>query len=88
MAKLLRLPLKELTTPKDGYIVYLDRYWLVDEEDHALFAGDFTRPWCNSNKRVTLSFQDNRPLKTSIQFIPVAYVETSLGTEKIMPYDN
>lgn len=70
--------LEDLATPRDGYIVHLDRWWLVYNE-HALLYQlrkrwplDL-RPLCNKDRRVGDSFMKRFP-GAEMRFVPIAYV--------------
>lgn len=62
------MPLEELTTPKEGRVVKLNRWWLV-HDGKALFSED--RPQCNYFRSAVELLA---PKGCAIEFIPVAYV--------------
>lgn len=68
--------LEDLQSPKNGYICFMDRYWLVTE-GKVLFYG--TSPQCNTDQAVVdhilaqgLAAQDFPNLECV--FVPVAYL--------------
>lgn len=70
--RFLRVPLEVLTTPREGALCYLNRYWLVTDADEALFYKHYTSPQCNTDKSIV-----ERRLKrpgTKVVFVPVAYI--------------
>lgn len=67
------ISLEELTTPHEGDVVFLNRYWLLDEEGRAMIytnGGAFT-PQCNSSEAVA---QRGASYSSDYRFIPIAYV--------------
>lgn len=83
MAKSIELKdftIEDVTTPKEGYIVYLDRYWACIDGDptKALFYGKYHSPQCNGNKHLcehlnySLHKEDSR---VQTVFIPIAYIK-------------
>lgn len=75
------VPLEELTTPKEGYVCMLNRYWLQGPNGGALswdvprLAGRSDRyPQCNSNVRIVERWSKTREAELSgYVFVPVAY---------------
>lgn len=49
------IPLETLTNPyKEELLnVYKDRYWVITENNEAVFFRDLNHPQCNSNQRIT-----------------------------------
>lgn len=66
-----RMPMAELTKPHEGRMCYLDRYWLVDKDNNALFFLNYAHPQCNSDRGVTEHLSRG---KYWVEFVPVAYV--------------
>ena len=66
-----RMSLAELTTPADGRVCYVKRWWAVTEDGHVLFYKTHRSPQCNPDKRV---LEYNPICGTSLQLIAVAYV--------------
>ena len=71
--------LKDLTTPKEGYVCMLDRFWLVSD-GKAMFYGN--SPQCNSDVRViqhalTRNAASNNLPNLSVVFVAVAFVRPS-----------
>lgn len=81
IARYVQIPIEELTKPKDGYTVMLDRYWVV-LNGKALFyksSQQYTSPQCNDNKALAAYLKDKcYPEGTEIQFIPIAYVKDNM----------
>lgn len=64
-----KVPISELTTPKNGYVCMLDRYWYVTNDECVLFYGD--SPQCNVDKRVMEYRLEMSHYE--IRLIPIAY---------------
>jgi hypothetical protein len=64
---------ERITTPHDDDVVYLDRWWSVDENLGFLFWQDYNHPQCNKDKRLVDQLNENKPERTA-EFLPVAYV--------------
>lgn len=51
------LPIAEATTPKDGHVIYADRWWVVNPEGTAItfarLSARYRSPQCNHDRRVT-----------------------------------
>ena len=64
----------ELVTPREGQVVYLDRWWIV-VDDHVLFynKGYAYSPQCNRQKSVAEHMVKKYPNGTTYK-IPVAFV--------------
>jgi hypothetical protein len=62
-----------ITTPNEGDVVYLNRYWSVDPDIGFMFWIDYNHPQCNNDKRVVEQLNKKRPERT-IEFLAVAYV--------------
>jgi hypothetical protein len=45
------VPINVITTPKDGYICYADRWWFTDGKGHVFLAGGNV-PQCNPYEHV------------------------------------
>jgi hypothetical protein len=73
-----KVHISELTTPFDGATVKLNRYWLMTDNDEALFyisgigKRKELRPQCNRDKAI---LQHIRILDTYPRFIPIAYIK-------------
>jgi len=67
---------RELTTPKDGRIVYTDRWWAVTTSGEVLFFKHFTSPQCNRNKSVIESIvgQQTEFPGLTVKHVPVAFI--------------
>jgi hypothetical protein len=48
----IHVPVKDITTPKDGRICYGPRWWKVTEDGDVLFFDAYTSPQCNVSKAV------------------------------------
>lgn len=77
-----RIPLAELTKPKNGLCdVYVDYYWVVDSEDHVfIFRG--TCPQANKHLELCERFKDNFKSmspngQTSVVKVGVAYLKAN-----------
>lgn len=71
----LRMPLDVLTTPRDGAICMMNRYWAVTSNDEALFYKSYTSPQCNHDRSIVEHVMKEPGIK--IVFIPVAYIRHS-----------
>ena len=71
-----RIPLTEITKPVDGYIVKVNRWWLVDN-GHALIWATTNSCQCNADKAIMEYMRRDRLL--DIVFLPVAYVPLDHG---------
>lgn len=71
-----QVPIEELKTPKDGYMVILDRYWVV-LNGKALFykSRGYLSPQCNSNKGLAAYMIEKVHKECEVVFVPVAYVK-------------
>jgi hypothetical protein len=67
------IPLSELTKPQDGYMVYVNRYWILNENNEAMFFRTYSSPQCNINKLIAERIC-NIHLNRKIQFLEIAYV--------------
>lgn len=45
------VPISEITQPRDGYIAYMNRWWLTDEAGNVFFYRG-KAPQCNSSREV------------------------------------
>lgn len=66
----LKMSLEELTTPKEGRVCRLGRWWAVTEQNEVLFFKRHTSPQCNYNVEVMKSIHP----EARHVFVPVAYV--------------
>ena len=71
-----RIPLDELCKPKDGYVVWLSKWWRVDKDGNALIYikdGHYA-PQFNSNedlaRRMVEMFKGDH-----VEYIPIAYIK-------------
>lgn len=79
-----KVPYVDLINPKDGYVVYLDYWWVVTPDSEVLFytARGAYSPQCNKNERIVQMLCKNkhydgcRPV-----YVPVAYVKPPKGYE-------
>ena len=73
--KFIKMPLSELTTPQEGTIVYLDRWWCLTDKEEVLFFRTYNSPQCNRDKRLTDRLCEiKNDFTVSSIFVPVAYV--------------
>lgn len=68
---------KDIATPKGGWQVYANSYWLCEngKPEKALFFGD--SPQCNSNQKIcewTMKHDMYKEFNLQIVFVPIAYV--------------
>ena len=71
-SKLTFFTVEEMTTPKDGYICYLNRYWCLSEDGKIMRYKKYS--WqCNSQESCAKHIAD-RIYTGKILFLPVAYV--------------
>ncbi len=77
MKNYLRIPVSELTTPTEGRIVYLNRYWVVTDQDEVLFFRSYSCPQCNPDERLAARIAPITGGK--VQFIPIAYLPINWG---------
>lgn len=69
------MPKDELTSPCEGSVVFLDRWWIVTENNEVMFytkLGAFS-PQCNRDKNVAEYMLRHYP-GMMVEHIPVAYV--------------
>lgn len=85
-----RVPLAEITTPKNGYRAVVGCWWAVTENDEVLFfvtkMGHRTHesPQFNSSRAVVEHLESTREIPTRAVQVPVAYLpeQPSEGLEK------
>ena len=67
---------KDVSTPRDGYTVYMNRYWVCVDGDpkQALFYGD--SPQCNRNKYVPETMLSGGTYKGQ-RYLEVVFLETA-----------
>ena len=75
--KYILAPIEDIITPKEGRVVFMERWWNVTEDDKVLFYRSYASPQCNSNKRIADHLCDYRDIKTKTVFIPVAFCPDS-----------
>lgn len=76
----LRVPISEITRPKDGRQTLMNRYWIVTENNEVLFYKK-TFPQCNSREDITNSLLTrfkihSDPIFTNakVKFIKLAFI--------------
>jgi hypothetical protein len=81
-SKFLRyVPLDQLQTPKSGYEVLVDYWWVIDPEKGALFYQRSTKnqslgsPQCNRDENVTRNIGSKLYKDMEIRQIHLAYVQ-------------
>ena len=69
------VPVSDITTPKQGRLVYGPRWWAVTENDEVLFFDTYVSPQCNSNKQIVerLGKGFDAPI-TEPRFIEVSFI--------------
>jgi hypothetical protein len=70
--KITKLPVAYITTPRDGAVVMLNRWWVVDDEGAYLYGR--TSWQCNSDPRLVARLVADMYPGARAEFIPVAYV--------------
>jgi hypothetical protein len=71
----IRMPLAELTAPKEGRICMTGRWWLVTKDDHVLFYKSYASPQCNFNKEIAERIGSLPPYEgTRAVLVPAAFV--------------
>jgi len=71
-SKLTFFTVEEMTTPKEGYICYLNRYWCLSEDGKIMRYKGYS--WhCNSQESCAQHIA-NKLYCGKILFLPVAYV--------------
>ena len=72
--KYVEIPLEELTTPREGYIVMLDRWWVTRNGNPVVaeLGRGFTVPQCTRNQETAVKIAERLRLDSPI-FVPVAY---------------
>lgn len=75
MSKYKEVSLSELTTPKTGYEVIVDGWWLTQNGNPLMFMlhGVHPCPQYNSDKRLVEMRLKNNP-QFDMLFIPIAYI--------------
>lgn len=75
-----RVPLAEITKPRDGAMAYVDHWWVVTPQDEVLF---FKRKWgspqCNHNESITKRLGCPQIEGCRAQFVPLAFVPILWG---------
>lgn len=74
-SKWIRVPLKDVVTPKEGYVCKLNRWWAVlpneeTGEQDVLFFRSLSSPQSNPDKSVVVHLHPT----LDVMFISVAYV--------------
>ena len=69
--KLKKIPIEEAIIPKNNYTVYVDKYWVIDD-NCILFWGDFA-PQCNSDKELCAIVRDKIYPDCEIRQLKVVY---------------
>lgn len=69
----------EAITPKEGFVVYLDRYWVFSKEHHALvfynpMGFKYYVPQCSREERICCKLADKLYPGTVALFLPLAFV--------------
>ena len=76
MSRFRRVALNDLQTPKDGRLVYTNRWWAVTSEGEALFyCGENRRsnsPQCNVNREIV---ERMCPEGCRAIHVPIAYLD-------------
>lgn len=68
--------LEELTTPKEGYVCCLNRWWLCIDSKPAMFTnGKFSYPQCNHSEETAKLLAKRDPIFNQVIFIPTAYIK-------------
>ncbi len=70
------LDIDEATTPKDGHVVYANRWWVVNPERTAItFArfGSYRSPQCNHDERITRGVMELYP-NHEVMLLPAVYL--------------
>ena len=73
-SKLKPISISELTTPKDGSIVMLDRWWITDGENVFVYNNHSLQ--CNRNENIARDI-GLKLYELDVIFIPVAYCHDS-----------
>lgn len=71
MRLLVKVPIKEATTPTDGSRVYANRYWTVMDECILFWRG--FAPQCNSNEDIAKKVRDKLYPECDVRFFEVIY---------------
>lgn len=74
--KISYVPLDELTTPREGYVL-MDRWWVVDRERGAMFYG--FSPQCNHNRALCEHLCGKLYENAEVVFVPVAFIGSRGG---------
>ena len=75
MSHYIKVPLERAQTPKQGYRVYLNKWWLVEDGcvlGFKLHDRDHPTPQCNDNKAIIEVSLKRKPEQTAV-FLAVAY---------------
>lgn len=67
----------DITTLKDGYIVYLGYWWVINKENEVLFyiVGGAHIPQCNKHENVAKRILKKIYKDYKVEFIPIAYIK-------------
>lgn len=66
-----RVSITEVTTPGEGRVCLLNRWWIVTDQEEVLFFRGFS-PQCNHDRSITERL--NKIPNTTVRFIEVAYM--------------
>ena len=78
----LKIPLKQLTKPSNGmHNVYVNHWWVVDEQDNAVFFKHLTSPQCHPSPEMVkrMSFHSEHEGKTTVKKVPLAFVPINMS---------
>ncbi len=67
-----KIPVQEVQTPKEGYVVKLNRWWTLTPDECVLFDRRCS-PQCHSNEQIAKGLTQQLYPKCTTVFIPVAY---------------
>jgi hypothetical protein len=73
----IRAPLQDITTPKEGRVCLLNRFWLVTGDGEVLFYRTYEAPQCHANEEAVKQLNAQLlagPANWRVEKIPVAYV--------------
>ncbi len=73
LARCVRIPLAEITKPRDGWLVYMDSWWTVTEKDEVLFYRGLS-PQTNGNEATARHIQQRLYPGLRVVHVPLAFI--------------
>ena len=73
--RFIKMKVSDLAQPKDGRMVYMDRWWIVNADEEVLFSRTYSRPQCSTNRGLAerLKQEGCRLIFMSLAFVPIEW---------------